>query len=370
MSRSGLSFPFGGAMEPSANDGVQAPPLPPVNDARVRQQVLEIIKDILSESDPRSEWARRNLQERLVEHPGDPKAALLEHLIETRNGVVVPDESAGHQESMSLNRESAEAPHTVTVPVNSEVRKRIQSVLRDKLLLTAFQPIHELPEGDVIGVEALIRFVEQDGAAADVWFREASEAGLGTELEIAALHCSLAAAEEMPQDMFVAFNLTPQTSKDPRVRALLEEAHLSPSRIVVELTGSLESADGVADESGLGPLRRRGMRLAVSASGAGYVSMDKIEELRPDIIKLDRHLIEGIDSSHGQRIRARAVVELARELGAAVVAQGIETEAELREATELHVAAAQGYLLGRPSVHPLDWSSWTLHSQPETQSVG
>ncbi|WP_347108931.1 EAL domain-containing protein [Paenarthrobacter sp. S56] len=370
MSRSGLSFPFGGAREPSAHVGDQVPPLPPVNDARVKQQALEIIKDILSDSDPRSLFARRNLHELLTAHPGDPKGALLEHLIQTRAGLEVPDESAGHQESMSLNRESAEVPQTVTVPVNSEVRKRIQAVLRDKLLLTAFQPIHALPGGDVIGVEALIRFVEQDGAAADVWFREASEAGLGTELEIAALHCSLAAAEEMPQDMFVAFNLTPATSRDPRVRALLEEAHLSPSRIVIELTGSLAAADGVGDESCLGPLRRRGMRLAVSASGAGYVSMDKIEELRPDIIKLDRHLIEGIDSSHGQRIRARAVVELADELDAAVVAQGIETAEELREATELNVSAAQGYLLGRPSVHPLDWSSWTLHSQAEAQSVG
>lgn len=370
MSRSGLSFPFGGATEPSAHDGDQAPPPSPVNVARVKQQALEIIKDILSDADPRSEFARSHLQELLAAHPGDPKGALLEHLIDTREGRVVPDESAGHQESMSLNRESVDAPQTVTVPVNSEVRKRIQAVLRDKLLLTAFQPIHELPGGDVIGVEALIRFVEQDGAAADVWFREASDAGLGTELEIAALHCSLAAAEEMPEDMFVAFNLTPATSRDPRVRALLEEAHLQPSRIVIELTGSLAPADGVSDESGLGPLRRRGMRLAVSASGAGYVSMDKIEELGPDIIKLDRHLIEGIDSSEGQRIRARSVVELARELGASVVAQGIETAAELREATALNVSAAQGYLLGRPSVHPLDWSSWTLHSQAEAQSVG
>ena len=369
MSRSGLSLPPGGALEGPPNDRA-GKPVPAADDTRVRQQALEIIESILAETDPRSQQSRSNLQERFRQHPDDPKSVLLEHLIVTRTQPATGAVPVVHQDSMSLNRETAEAPQTVTIPIDTEVRKRIQSVLRDKLLLTAFQPIHGLLSGDVIGVEALIRFVEQDGAAADVWFREASEAGLGTDLEIAALSCSLAAAEDFPDTMFVAFNLSPETAADPRVRKLLEGAGLAPDRIVIELTGSLELADGWDDDHGLGPLRRRGLRLAVSASGAGFVSMDKIEELRPDILKLDRHLIEGIDNSEGQRIRARAVVALARELGSSVVAQGIETAGELQEATALNVAAAQGYLLGRPSVHPLDWSSWSLHSQAEAQSVG
>lgn len=195
-------------------------------------------------------------------------------------------------------------------------------------------------------------------------------AGLGTDLEIAALHCALTAAREVPRNLFVAFNLTPATCRDSRVRETLGGAQLAPDRIVVEITGSPETAEGLSWADALAPLRRRGLRLAVSASGAGFVSMDQITRLRPDIIKLDRHLIEGINDSEGQQIRAASIVELARQIGAAVIAEGIETRAELTAVNALGVTAGQGYLLGRPSVQPLDWSVWTIQAQPESPSAG
>ncbi|MFJ5955957.1 EAL domain-containing protein [Paenarthrobacter sp. NPDC092416] len=370
MSHDGLSFSAAGGSRRPVEDDARASPFQAVDEMAIRQQAREIIDEILADVDAKSEWALKALRKLVESHPDDPKRALLEHLIETRKVTDALEQAPAHQESMSLNRETSEAPQTVTVPVDADVRKRIQTVLRDKLLLTAFQPIHALPGGDVIGVEALIRFVEQDGAAADVWFREASDAGLGTELEIAALHCALAAAEDIPANLFVAFNLTPATAQDPRVRKLLSEPYLPPERIVVELTGSLKAAGGLSKERGLGPLRSRGLRLAISASGAGLVSMDRVEELSPDIVKLDRYLIEGIEGSEGQRTRAKAIVEVANQIGADVVAEGIETLEELREATALNVTAAQGYLLGRPSVDPLEWSSWTIHSSAEPQPAG
>ncbi|MEV7605839.1 EAL domain-containing protein [Paenarthrobacter sp. NPDC089322] len=361
------SIPPGGGAEHLPGDGVAAPPL--AGDPTMREQVVDIIDSILADTDPRSEDARTKLRQLVEARPDDPEAVLLEHLLETRKAAASRPELPARQPSANVHLESSTAARVVTVPVSHEVREDIETILADKLLLTAFQPVHALPEGEVVGVEALTRFVGADGASADIWFREAEAAGLGTELEIAALLCALAAAKDVPDHMYIALNLTPATSRDSRVRNLLAAAALAPNRIIVELTGSLEGADAQPGE-GLEPLRPLGLRLAVSASGAGFVSMDRINDLRPDIIKLDRHLIEGIAASEGQRIRARAVVELAREIGAAVVAEGIETIEELEEVTALKVTAAQGYLLGRPSVHPLDWSAWSIRAQEEAQPAG
>lgn len=365
MSRDEFSVPQDAGAEQTPG-GAGAPETSAGDEMTLRQQVVEIIDAVLAETDPGGEWARTQLRDLIKAHPDDPEGALLEHLMATRNHPISPHDSVLPPGVGAPLRGSSVKPRPVPVPFSLDVRKRIKAVLRDKLLLTAFQPINELPDGNVIGVEALTRFVGHDGASADVWFREAAASGLGTDLEIAALHCALTAAREVPRNMFVAFNLTPATCHDPRVRETLGGAQLTPDRIVVEITGSPGTAEGLSWADALGPLRRRGLRLAVSASGAGFVSMDQITRLRPDIIKLERHLIEGIKDSEGQQIRAASIIELARQIGAAVVAEGIETRAELSAVSALGVAAGQGYLLGRPSVQPLDWSAWTIQAQTES----
>ncbi|MBT2521161.1 EAL domain-containing protein [Arthrobacter sp. ISL-28] len=353
--------PGAGAPDTSAGDA---------DEMTLRQQVVEIIDAVLADTDPGGEWARTQLRDLIEAHPDDPEGALLEHLIATRNRPASPPDRVLPPDVGVPHRVSSVKPRPVPVSFSPGVRKRIKAVLRDKLLLTAFQPINELPAGNVIGVEALTRFVSHDGASADVWFREAAAAGLGTDLEIAALHCALTAAKEVPRNLFVTFNLTPATCHDPRVPATLGGAQLAHERIVVEITGSPETVEGLSWADALGPLRWQGVRLAVSASGAGFVSMDQITQLRPDIIKLDRNLIEGIQDSEGQRIRAASIVELAHQIGAAVIAEGIETWAELTAVKALGVTAGQGYLLGRPSIQPLDWSAWTIQAQTESPPAG
>ena len=360
MSREEFPIPPDAGAEQSPDPGPPEPPSPGSPDMSLRQQVLEIIGVALADTDPQGEWARKNLRDLFGARPDDPEGVLLEHLIATRNRLASPADVPVAAEHGPPHRVPSDKPRNVPVPFSRGVRKRIQTILRDKLLLTAFQPINELPAGNVLGVEALTRFVGNDGAGADVWFGEASAVGLGTDLEIAALHCALKAAQEIPRNLFVAFNLTPAACCDPRVRATLRAAHLAPDRMVVEVSGSLETAEGLLWSGTLEPLRQRGLRLAVSASGTGTLSPEELTQLRPDIIKLDRTLIRRIQDFEGQRTRIASVVELARRVGATVVAEGIETPAELFAVTALGVTAGQGYLFGRPSVQPLDWSAWTI----------
>lgn len=241
-----------------------------------------------------------------------------------------------------------------------EARGGIQAMLTARTLLTAFQPIHALDSGAVIGAEALTRFLSADdpGISPEAWFVKAASVGLGTDLEIVALQSALSAAESLPDSLYVAINLSPGACLDERVSGVLRGSRIPLERIVLELTEHHEVADYSQLGEALAPLRRAGLRIAIDDAGAGFASMRHIVELRPDLIKLDRVVINGISGDAGLRALGAAMVGFAREIDASLIAEGIETEAELAAVRELGMSAAQGYLLGRPTVATEEWQKW------------
>ncbi|KRE65319.1 hypothetical protein ASG92_18150 [Arthrobacter sp. Soil736] len=364
MSRDESSLPAATGAKPSPEPWGQVSPPQDVEESTLRCQVLQLINDVLTDTAPEGEWARIQLRRLLAANPDEPERALLQHLISvtTTDLTDSPADDAPHRGLGRGQESSAPAtPRYLPASPDRKGRKRITAVLGSRMLLTAFQPIRELPAGNVVGFEALARFVSRDGASADTWFREAAAIGLGADLEIAALHSALSAAREIPAHLFVAFNLSPATCTDPRVQALLESGQVALDRIVIELAGRVgPELDGLI--RALGPLRQRGLRLAVDGSGAGAASRDQILQLVPDIIKLDRNFINGLIHPGEAQSPGVDVVELAEQTGAALSAEGIESQAELAAVTEAGLAAGQGYLLGRPSVHPLDWSAWIIEA--------
>lgn len=249
-------------------------------------------------------------------------------------------------------------PLTVREALDAHSREKLQGMIDGKMLLTAFQPIHRLTTGELLGVEALARFVDEDGAGTEFWFREAAVVGLTGELEFAALETALRAAQGLPPDIYVALNISPDTCLDPRLGGLLQRSRLPFNRIVLELTERLAVSEYKPLLAVLAPLRRQGLRVAVDDAGSGFASMRHILHIQPEIIKLDRSLISGIDDDQGQRALGAAMVEFARQIDATLVAEGIETPEELASVARLGMTAGQGYLLGRPSIHPRDWASW------------
>ena len=121
-----------------------------------------------------------------------------------------------------------------------------------------------------------------------------------------------------------------------------------PRRIVVELTEYLKIDDYPQLRTALMSIRERGVRLALDDAGSGYAGLSLILKVAPDIIKLDMELIRGIDFDPVRRSLVAAVVSVSRELGATVIAEGIETKDELDTLRELGVGCGQGYFLGRP----------------------
>lgn len=93
--------------------------------------------------------------------------------------------------------------------------------------------------------------------------------------------------------------------------------------------------------------------------------MRHILNLAPDLIKLDRDVIAGIHTDPARQALGTAMVGFAAEIGASLVAEGIETAAELAMVTTLGMQAGQGYFLGRPSANPEDWASWVRQPSAE-----
>jgi EAL domain-containing protein (putative c-di-GMP-specific phosphodiesterase class I) len=258
-------------------------------------------------------------------------------------------------------------------------RRRIEAVLAEETLATAFQPIHDLDTGAIVGVEALSRFPGQPPTPPDVWFREAQQIGRGPRLELLALRTALrnAASASLPDRWYVSVNLTPATLTHPALPAELRDNLLDPARVVVELTEHAQVQDYPALRAAIEPLRAIGVRLAVDDAGAGHSSLRHIVDLEPDIIKLDRALVTDIDRDRARRALVAGVVVFALELGSTVIAEGIERQAELDTLRTLAVDGAQGYLLGRPSTDPQQWQRWaqaptsgTLELRPCGPAIG
>lgn len=229
-------------------------------------------------------------------------------------------------------------------------RRQIRDVLEQRRFAPVFQPIFRLAPLELVGYEALTRFVAEPPRPADQWFNEAAAIGLHVELEIAALRRALDEFGRLPTDSYLSLNLSPKTIVDEGLRDALDGVPLD--RVVLELTEHTSTGDYGGIAARLRDLRARGLRLAVDDAGAGYSSLRHFLRLEPEIIKLDASLVAAIDRSAKLRAMTTAMLAFARETGSVVVAEGVEHEQELQTLRELGVVFAQGYLLGRPAPLP------------------
>jgi EAL domain-containing protein (putative c-di-GMP-specific phosphodiesterase class I) len=234
-----------------------------------------------------------------------------------------------------------------TRKVSEAKHQRILDVIEGDFLSMVYQPIWDAATRRPVGVEALCRFSAEPGRSPDVWFNEAAGVGLGVELEIAAIRKALAALHSsMPHDVYLAVNASPDTILSPGFVDLVETQHAR--RIVLEITEHAHVEDYQLVLDTIAPLRAAGVRLAVDDAGAGYSSLQHILQLQPDLIKLDMGLTRNVDCDPSRRALASALIRFAQETGSQIIAEGVETEAELQTLHDLGAARVQGYLLGRP----------------------
>lgn len=226
-------------------------------------------------------------------------------------------------------------------------RERIVDIIENKRFSIHFQPIWDFRSDMPVGFETLSRFSALPQMSPDKWFAEAASAGLGVELELAAITEALAAAAALPSDVYVTVNASAEAVMHPDFEATL--AVFPSTRLVLELTEHTAVGSYKDLHSKIARFRADGMRLAIDDAGAGYSGLQQIVSLSPDIIKLDMGLTRNVDTDPARRALASALIHFARETGSIILAEGIETIAERQTLELLGITRGQGYLLGRPT---------------------
>lgn len=217
-------------------------------------------------------------------------------------------------------------------------------------LRPVFQPIVSLPSRRLIGVEGLSRFA--DGARPDLVFAEAARRGVAAELEVAAAHRLVEAAHLLPAGVWLSLNLSASTLLSGAVDDLLAA---SERPLTVELTENESVGDYAELRQHLA--RYPDVRVAVDDAGAGYASLRHVFELQPQLLKLDRHWVAGIDRDPVRQALVTGLLGFARSFGAEVIAEGVETEQEEATLRALDIPLAQGYLFARPAPpHEVRWA--------------
>ncbi len=231
---------------------------------------------------------------------------------------------------------------TIAVKATRAEQEEARGRLVERRWRPHFQPIVRLSDLVVIGYEALTRF--DDGESPERAFDTARRSGLGPEFELAVLEDALEAAASLPSESWVSVNVSPSTIMDPAFDRVIAS---SSARIVIELLETEPVGDHpdmlhrVATLPG-SPL------LACDDTGSGWAGLRQLVELRPQVVKLDRALVSGVDQDPTRRALVSGLRHFTNEIGALLLAEGIETVAELDVLASLGVDLGQGYLLGMP----------------------
>ena len=220
-----------------------------------------------------------------------------------------------------------------------------------------YQPIVELATGRVVGVEALARWRRQSGelVAPDRFIGLAEEIGLidslGEHILRTACRDALAWRQASPTPFMLSVNVSPRQFASGDLSSMvllaLADTGFDASCLHLEITESaLMNEPSV--RTVIGELRERGIKFAIDDFGTGYSSLASLRDLPVDILKIDRSFVSGITTNTKDRALIKAAIDLASSFGLTTIAEGVETEEQLRELTALDCDLAQGYLWSRP----------------------
>jgi EAL domain-containing protein (putative c-di-GMP-specific phosphodiesterase class I) len=226
-------------------------------------------------------------------------------------------------------------------------------VLAEAEFWSVFQPIVSLADRAVVAHEALLRGVVdgREVGGGDLFF-VAESAGWLHRLDRIGRESAITGAAPWLGDADLFVNFNPTSIYRPQVclastERVLHDSGIDGSQLVFEVVESHAIADRGHLFSVLEHYRSLGWRVALDDVGAGWSSLSLLAAVRPDVVKLDKRLVQELPHD-GARTVLQAVVDLAHQLGAVVVAEGVETERLADEVTAVGADLGQGWLFGRP----------------------
>ncbi|MCE9685862.1 EAL and GGDEF domain-containing protein [Shewanella sp. AS16] len=239
-----------------------------------------------------------------------------------------------------------------------DLANELDKIITKGAVNVLFQPIFNIVERKIHGFEALSRGPEHSPLFSPVpLFQTAAHEGKLSELETLCRRLSLEQFKLRQLNGKLFINISPKALLDPdhpkgMTLQLLQQLGIPASQVVIELSEQYPADDIDLLKSCLNHYRNQGFLTAIDDLGAGYSGLRLWSELAPDYVKIDRHFIQQIDTSPVKQEFVRSIVELCQSLTCKVIAEGIETAAELAVLTQLGITYCQGYLLGRPEQAP------------------
>ena len=255
---------------------------------------------------------------------------------------------------------------TLSTDEISSAREALSHLIAGEGLSMVVQPIFDVRNESVVphAYEALARFGQPrlDGSPLH-WFSLAQELGERAALERACLRGALELLAQRPFGTSLSVNLSAPVLLDAETIAMLEAVGDALtddlSGLIVEITEETLVGGDIQHGGAIELLRARGARLAVDDMGAGYSGLRQITAVHPSYLKLDRSLVSGIDEDDERAALVGALAGYSKQVGSMLVAEGVETEAELSAIRRLGVPLVQGFYLGRPGA---PWPQLSLES--------
>jgi len=230
----------------------------------------------------------------------------------------------------------------------------LDKILEGEYITPVYQPIVSLTDGEIFGYEALSRISEKE-LEMDIgqMFKIADKTNRAWELEALCRTKALMNSVHIEDGKKLFLNVNPNIIHDEKFRegftkTCLNEYGLDVHNIIFEITERVAIMDSEAFMGSINHYRNQNYGIAIDDVGAGYSGLNTIANVRPNIMKLDMGLVRNIDKDETKQFLCKAMVDFSKSAGILLVAEGVETEEELKTLIKLNVDLGQGYFLGIP----------------------
>lgn len=244
-------------------------------------------------------------------------------------------------------------------------------------ILAYVQPVFSMETGDIVGCEALARWIKRDGSvvAPDQFVPLVEQSGRIRAFTWTIFRSALTALREdllADPQLTIAFNIAPSHFLDQHfakeLRELLLQVGVPSKQIILELTERQELADLALGAQLIDTLQRDGFALALDDAGTGHSGLTYVQALGAQILKIDKFFVDAIETSQTAKVIVQMLVGVAHELKMVVVAEGIETAEQMEWLRGIGVEHGQGYHVSRPI--PTDAFSRLLRGNTGDQARG
>ncbi|HJV76154.1 MAG TPA: GGDEF domain-containing protein [Noviherbaspirillum sp.] len=235
---------------------------------------------------------------------------------------------------------------------------RLMDILNQRKLNALFQPIINMQCGEIVGYEGLIRGPSDSPLHSPMnLFKVARANNLSVEVEHMCRRIVLERFAELKLPGKLFLNVSPEMLLQPRAKhgetlGYIQDVGINPDRVIIELTENQPTYDYELLREAVMHYRGMGFQIAIDDLGEGFSSLRLWSELRPEYVKIDMHFVQGINQDPVKLQFVRSIQEIAEESGTVVIAEGIETQAELLLIRDLGIACGQGYHIARPHASP------------------